>query len=54
MQTITGDVILLQANTICFYGDGRGVVSSTYQLRQAMVSVNIRVCVLNAKLDVTK
>lgn len=46
VQTITGETISLHADTICFHGDGQGVASHAYQIRQALESANVRVCKL--------
>lgn len=50
VQTITGEMISLQADTICFHGDGQGVASHAHQIRQALASVNVRVSSLGAAI----
>ena len=36
VHTITGELISLQANTICFHGDGEGVATHVRRIRQAL------------------
>ncbi len=50
VQTITGEMISIQADTICFHGDGLGVASHAHQIRQALTSANVRVSALGAAI----
>ena len=43
VQTITGEYISIQADTLCFHGDGAGVALYAKSIRQSLESVNVKV-----------
>ncbi len=43
VETITGEIIELQADTICFHGDGVGVASYAKGIRQVLEKASIQV-----------
>ncbi len=48
VQTITGTVISIEADTLCFHGDGSDVARRVKQMRQSLTTAGVRICPLGA------
>ena len=51
MKTVSGNWIDIEADTICFHGDGQNVAQNTALIRQALEKEEIRVLQVGAKDD---
>ena len=44
VQTIAGTTIAIEADTLCFHGDGRDVAKRVKQMRDALETAGVRIC----------